>query len=54
MVDADDGVLHAMNQEYAGVAPDKLSLVHQAGSLVNPQGLRIITGSKIFPALELV
>ena len=54
MVDADDGVLHAMNQEDGGVTSDKLSLVHQACSLVNPQGLRIISGSKIFAGLELV
>ena len=54
MVDADDGVLHAMNQEYGWVASDKLSLVHQACSLVNPQSLRIISGPKIFAGLELV
>ena len=54
MVDADYGVLHAMNQEYGGVTSDKLSLVHQTGSLVNPQVLRIISGSKIFAGLELI
>ena len=54
VIDADDGVLHAMNQEYGGVTPDKLSLVHQTGSLVNPQDLRMIGGTKIFARLELV
>ena len=54
MVDTDDRVLHAMNQEDGGVAPDKLSLVHQTGSLVTPQGLRLISLSEILSGLELV
>ena len=54
MVDADDGVLHAMNQEQGRVAFDKLCLLQKACSLVCPQGLGIISWSKIFAGLELV
>ena len=54
MVDADDGVLHAMNQEQGRVAFDKLCLLQKTCSLVCPQGLGIISWSKIFAGLELV
>ena len=54
MVDADYGVLHAMNQEHGGVTSDKLCLINKTCSLVNPQALRIISRSKIFARLELV
>ena len=54
VVNADQGVLHAVDQEQAGVAPHELGLVDQRGSLVQPHRERVISAAKIFLGFKLI
>ena len=47
MVDADEGVVHPVDQQQGGVACQELCLVQETRSLVQPQLERIISRAKI-------